>query len=493
MSLARKAFRGAAWSIATSLTARVLGLVGTLVLVRYLRPDEYGEVSAASVLVLTASQFSTLGVGQYVIANPKAPRPVVFHATLIHITLGLVALAAVVALRGPLGPVFDAPTMGRYVPGLALAVLMDRVSFMPERLLVRDMRFQVVAIARSLGEVAYTVASVGLAMAGWGGMSIVIGNLARSLVRALIEVGAVEWREWAAPSPIRAGTLRELAVFGIIIAVAAVAGFASRRWDNLLVSRFFGPAVLGAYNLAYNLADVPATQVGEQVTDVLLSSFAQMEMQQRRRALLRSIALLGLIMFPLAAGLGAVAPTLVHTFFDRKWAQVAPMLAFLSVLSVPRPIGAALGAYLLTVNRPRLVMWLECLQLALIMAALASIGRVGPLWACGAVGATFIVRALAGMWALRAAEGIPVRSLLTPLLAPLCACVPMVAAVLALPYGLRSLGITRPAAVLVTQVGVGALVYVGSALVIARAAARELIELARHALAARRQPAAETL
>jgi PST family polysaccharide transporter len=80
------------------------------------------------------------------------------------------------------------------------------------------------------------------------------------------------------------------------------------------------------YNLAYNLADVPAIQVGEQIGDVLLPSFARMDPAHRPDALVRSMTLLALVVFPLAVGLGAVAPTLVATIFNARWRPIAPML-----------------------------------------------------------------------------------------------------------------------------------------------------------------------
>lgn len=84
--------------------------------------------------------------------------------------------------------------------------------------------------------------------------------------------------------------------------------------------------VAGAYVLAYNLADVPAVQVGEQVTDVLMAALAHMDVGERKRALVRTVGLLALVMFPLAAGLGSVASSVAHTFLTRAWAGVAPML-----------------------------------------------------------------------------------------------------------------------------------------------------------------------
>src|SRR5690242_15650970 len=89
----RAAIRGSAWSVSSGLGTRVLGLVGTMVLTRFVAPYDFGEVSAATIVALTANQFSNLGVGTYVIAHPQAGRATMFHATFVHLTLGLLAFA----------------------------------------------------------------------------------------------------------------------------------------------------------------------------------------------------------------------------------------------------------------------------------------------------------------------------------------------------------------------------------------------------------------
>ncbi|HEY0713307.1 MAG TPA: oligosaccharide flippase family protein, partial [Polyangia bacterium] len=140
-SIAHKAVSGAMWSTAAGLVARALSLVGTVLIVRFLTPSDYGEIQSASVVVLTASQFATLGVGPYIISFPRSGRVVAFHATFIHATLGAIALALTWAVADKLGPYFDAPTLAKFVPGLAAAVFLDRLSFMAERPVVRDLGF----------------------------------------------------------------------------------------------------------------------------------------------------------------------------------------------------------------------------------------------------------------------------------------------------------------------------------------------------------------
>jgi len=135
----------------------------------------------------------------------------------------------------------------------------------------------------------------------------------RSVVRLAAMAGSVPPSDWLSRTALSAKTLGDMLRFGLPMSIGVGAGFASRRVDNAIVSSLFGPDVVGAYNLAYNVADAPAVQVGEQIGDVLLPSFSAMSPEERRAALVRSTALLTLVTFPLSVGLGAVAPSLVRT------------------------------------------------------------------------------------------------------------------------------------------------------------------------------------
>ncbi len=484
MSIAKRAIRGAAWAIGTSVGARALGLIGTLFLVRFLAPDEYGQASSAFVVVATANQVSTLGVGMYVLSNPNADRSAIFHGSVLHITTGLVALVAVYVLRGWVGPAFGVPALAAFIPGMALAALLDRLSFMPERILLRDLRFAHVSVTRALGEVAYTGVSLGMAMTGWGAMSLVYGNIARSLVRALAFIMSAERRAWLEPSALRLHTLKTMVGYGSTVSIGSFAIFAARRWDNLVMARMFGAGTMGTYNLAYNLADVPATQVGEQVTDILLPSFARLAPARRPEALVRTCTLLGLIMFPLAVGLGAVAPLIARAFFKGEWAGIGPMLMLLSIVSVSRPIGGALTTYLHSANKPMAVLRLEWFNVVLLLGSMSLLGLLGPLWACAGVGLAFSVRAVAAMLVIGRFERLRLRTFLAGLFPPLVACVPMLVSVLAMDAWAQARTVS-PVVLLAAECAVGAIVYVASALVIARDASLELLRLCRSALLGR--------
>jgi O-antigen/teichoic acid export membrane protein len=235
---------------------------------------------------------------------------------------------------------------------------------------------------------------------------------------------------------------------------------------------------MGAYNYAYNLADTPSVAIGEQLTDVVAASFPHAEPAKRKAAVVRAFRMTALVMLPLAIGLATVADTVGEAFFTRQWAAVGPMLLFLSILSAPRSTAGILQAYLFAEQRVRVVAAVEWLSLGVLLAGIATVGRISILVTCGVVGAVFALRLLALMWIVQRLDGVPVRSFLAPLARPLVACAAMAATIRALRPTLVEAGLA-PATQLGVEVAVGAVVYLAGAVVVFRPAAAELLTLAR--------------
>jgi lipopolysaccharide exporter len=480
-SLTKRTVRGVAWTLSTSLGSRVVGLVGTLLLARYLAPAEYGEVMAAQIVVLIAFSTTTFGVGIYLVSNRELTRAEAFHATCWFIAVGLLAQGTVWALSGLLGDWLDAPNLPEFMPLFVLSTVLDRIAYAPERMLIRALRFRWLSLAKAAGELTFTALSLTLAYLGHGAMAIVYAYFARSVLRFVAIVPAVDWREWIEPHRFQPAILMKIIRTGVMVSVAGIATLLQRRGDNLLVSVFFGHATMGAYNYAYNLADTPAVAIGEQLSDVVAASFPHVEGERRQTAVVRACAMTSLIMFPLAFGLGAVAQTAVDAILDPKWASVGPMLVLLSIVSAPRPIAHILHAYFYTAQRNRVVLWQEWLNLVLLMGAIATVGQLQLeiRWTCGAVGVVFVLRTLLLMWTVHRLDGVPMRRFLAPLIRPLIACLLMVAVIeLARPALLE----LRPISRLGVEIAIGAAVYLAGAFLIFRDAAADLIEMVRSAL-----------
>ena len=481
MSLARKAVHGAMWTVGASMSSRIVGLVGTVVITHFLAPEVIAQVTAASIMVMSGSLISNLGLGNYYIVKGGDPE-VGFHMTAYSLLLSFLSLGAVWLLDEPLSAWFGVPGMVQYVPGFIAAWVLRRVGALPQKVLAREMRFGRISIARAMGEITYVATSVGLAASGWGGEAMVIGNILQAGVDMLITATGVSWRTWLQPYRLRWERTKDMLRFGLPLGINAFLAYASGNWDRLLYARYFGPGLMGLYQYGYRLAEIPAAQLGEQISDVLLPSMSKLDPEAGNRALVRSTALLSLVIFPLSLGLAAVAQPLIRVILDEQWHGVAPFVTILSAVSLFQPLGSTLGAYLIARSRTFTLMMMEVLRLLTLVVGMMAFARLGSLWICAGVGLAFAVHTVVTSAICVRVFGVAGAGLFWAFVRPLLACVPMVAAVLAVRFGLHAAGIHSDLLSLILQIATGALVYVPSAFVIAGPVARDFLDLLRKAL-----------
>ena len=484
MSLAHKAARGALWTIVSSMGGRAIGVVGTLVMTRFLHPKQIGEVSDAAIIAITANWLTIWGFGQYAVVRGRGPdaQSITFHATVAYMVMGAISLGLVALFGGELAPFFNAPDAAAYIPPMCLALYIRRLGAMPERVLSRTLNFRAAGLASMLGEMSYTITALSLAYSGYGGWSIIYANIVQSTVAVIILIRAAGFASWLTPSKLQWSRFKDMLKYGLPLGVQGFFHGGSRYWDNLAVSYFFGPAATGSYNMAYNLADIPAIQIGEQIALVLMPSMAELPQERRPRALERSTALLSMIIFPLAVGLGLVAGPLIDLILpSNDWQLVAPLLTVLACLSIFRPITWVLSAYLEAESKTSRLMILEIVKVAILLGGIAVMAPYGVRAAAGAVGLAFGLSAIAGV-AMVLREGPSPRRLLVGFMQPLLACMVMALVTIGVHELLLALGWDHPGLLLVTMIVAGGAAYVGAALVICRETAKDLLSLLKRAL-----------
>ena len=385
----------------------------------------------------------------------------------------------------PLGNFFKAPDSAKYLPWLLGCFVIDRLAFIPERLLIRELLFRRVAAARSAGDVFYVIFTIGFAWLGWGPYSLIAGNIARSLSKTLVMNSGVAAAEWLTAAPLRKEAYRRIFRFGLPVAGQGIIAGVAARWDNLLFSYLFGDAAMARYNVAYNLADLPADQIGEQIGEVLLPSFAKMTPDERDVAVVETTGLTSLIIFPISIGLGAIAHTLVQTILTPAWYETGGMLTILAAVSVTRPLSYQAGAYLLTIGSPRIPLAIDCVKLLLLFTLMLTLARIGPLWACGAVGVAFGTALLIMWWIVAKKSKRRVWDFVAVCLPALAACLVMTAGVLAARWAFSKTGIHVRGVGLVLEIVVGAITYVGALPIVAREGSKKLLDMIKQAYRSR--------
>jgi lipopolysaccharide exporter len=459
--------RSALGSTIVTLLARAIALVCTLLVTRWLTPAEQGEVNVAYVSLATASVAASLGIQPFLASRVSASRETAFHAFVLAGTSASISIGLAWAIRIPLTELLGAPGSLRYFPGFAVALFLDRLVVVPRALMARELRFAAVGARIALGELVYSTASVLLAARGWGGAALVAAALGRSIVLVVAFGRAVDPREYLTPTPLRSDVARELVRYGVPLSLGAMLHQASASWDNLLVHARFGASTLGLYNQAYRLADLPATQLGEQLGDLLVPSFARVrDHAARARFLEQALATLGLVIVPLAIGIGAVAPTVTEALLPPSYRGVGPLLTVLCGLGVVRSVAIIGMGYLQVVGRTRELLVLDAMKLVAVLGSMILLAPLGPGWAAGGAVVGHALHS-AGMLRALALDGFALRPLLEGLARPLVACAPLAVAVGLSRWALAETSLP-PVVRLLLEIIAGASAYVAGVLVVAR-------------------------
>lgn len=439
-----------------------------------------GEVGVAVVAVLTAQFVSDLAFGQYIVVKSKDDPGAVFHAFFYNLLTLTLAAVTLLALAAPIGDILGAADMTRYLPVMVLSLVFERLARIPESIALRDLRFKLFATASAMSELTYVGVSLGMAAAGFGGDSIVWANVAQYGLRFVWLGLAIDRSQWFHPVKITWVQTKEMLRFGVPLAIGNAAHFASNAWDRLIVTGLFGSTVHGLYALSKSLSAVPADNVGDAVADVLMPSFVRMSPEEARVAVVRASHFVAIVVYPLAAGLAVVSPTLVQALFTPEWYGIALPLTILAAVSLIDPMGDTMTSYLKARDMPWAVMVIQLSFLGVILLATFVLGySFGLYGACVGVGVGMFYRAMCALYMAHRLDQVSIVDMLGGLIRAALASGLMALAVL----GVRELltgKLENVFLALAIEIMVGAIAFPPAAFLVAGPIARDVITWIRH-------------
>ena len=126
--------------------------------------------------------------------------------------------------------------------------------------------------------------------------------------------------------------------------------YLKERSSDWVIGRVAGPAALGAFNVSYELASLPSTELVAPINRAVFPAYAQLAKESHdalRREYLSVIAMIVLIAVPAILGIAATAPLLVPVMLGPNWSQAVPVLMLLGFFGFTNIIQSnAQAAYL---------------------------------------------------------------------------------------------------------------------------------------------------
>src|SRR5829696_3377737 len=177
-----RAVRGVPWTLLSYGVNRGVLVLTTVGLARILHPDDYGLVALATVALTFLALVKDLGLGGTLIVRGDLDAEARGTVLTLMVASGFLLAMVATACAPLLAAVFDEPRLTGVLAALSSMLLIGGFSGFYEALMQREMEFRGRFFALLAQALAIAAVSFGLAIAGAGVWSLVVGQIAGLVV-----------------------------------------------------------------------------------------------------------------------------------------------------------------------------------------------------------------------------------------------------------------------------------------------------------------------
>lgn len=364
--LVNKILTGARWATVLRLGAQVLSWLSTIIVVRFISPEDYGLNSMLTSPLILMMLLSTLGLESALVQAKTISRDEL-QSTFgwLLIVNGLLFVAYFFG-GTILAAYFNEPRLETLAKVLAFIFLLVPFRVIPNALLDRDLDFKLRAQLEITSSLIAAVTTVVMAYFGAGVWALVTGVV---VSKTLLAVLLMVYKPWFVLPKFNLAITKRMMYVGGIITLSGFLALISDQLVTLVAGPMLGAAALGIYGISAELASLPLSKFMPIINQTMLPAFARFQ-EDREAAthyLEKLLGVTSLAFIPMMVGMACVAETLVLTVFGDKWAPSILPLIIMSLGMAFRMMALQLKTVLTSLGRADLSLKSHLLQLVLLL------------------------------------------------------------------------------------------------------------------------------
>ena len=379
--------RGAIQTFGSTYPARLINFAVLLFLYQILVPEDFGAITTAYSILALVIAFRDLGLHYALLHDHDNVHELAPTHFVLSVSLGSIStlLALCIALYSEhlfeLVNTYIGITDTRSYPKVAIALgilgafdLLRTAALTAETQLQRDLEFGRLAFAHAGGTILAALVGLVLAYLGYGKWALILGFFPYSVTYILFYCTVVWLRH---PPPIdqlhnfNAQAARRMIRYGIWFWIGGIPKIFIHHYDKLIISLLFTLSLRGIYDAAHSFAQIPSGAITMVIVRITVTVYAryQNNRDQLSAAYRRTSRLILRTTVPISLVLALEANRWIH-IFNPNWAPAAPLLQWLIIYSLCRPLLDDVHALFYSVGSPKSVAKFASAQ-ALILLILA--------------------------------------------------------------------------------------------------------------------------
>lgn len=315
----------------------VLQFLSSVIIARLLTPHEIGIFSVAIVLIGFSHTLRDFGSTSYVIREKELTQDKIRAAfALTLITAWLLAIAIGLG-SGYAAEFYREPGIRSVMLVLSLNFILLPFGSIPMAYMHRQMDFQHIALINIIPYIVSTVASIGLAYAGFSYLAMAWGSVSGAICTILL---VQLWRPKDLPFLPGFKEIRKVFSFGTLASLITMFYDLGQSEAELIIGRLSGVTMVGYFSRAMGLISTFDTLIMKALWSVALPHFSLQSRSEvgMKDSFLSSSTLVTAVAWPFFMNLGFLANPIILILYGKQWGfSVSPLqlLCISSILTAP--------------------------------------------------------------------------------------------------------------------------------------------------------------
>ena len=381
------ALKASSWTFIGHMCSQSIRFLSHLLLVRLLRPEDFGLIQLIYVFVYGLSMFSDFGINVNIIQHHRgAEVPFLQTAWTIQVIRGMGIWIGCAVLAWPLSLLYAAPAALWLFPLVGIGYAIESFSSTYLSVLRRNMELKKLTIVDISSNLAGVLGMLIMAWYWRQAWTLITGSLISAALKTLLSYWAFNGPRMAFQWESRA--VHDILHFGKWVFISSMTTFFSARLDFMIMGLYLTQTQLGYYGIASSFIQMVVDLVATLTSSVLLPMYAHLKQQSleiMRKKILQMRSALTILMLPPLYFFIFEGQRMVDVLYPADYHDIGWMLQILAVGGVVKVLASSISPVLIGLGDSFSLALVNFIQFALLIIFMLIgahfYGTPGLIWA----------------------------------------------------------------------------------------------------------------
>ncbi|WP_342304737.1 lipopolysaccharide biosynthesis protein [Methanolobus sp. ZRKC5] len=369
MSLSNKTTIGVIWNFAEQMSKRGIGVVITLLLARFLTPDDYGLVGMMAVFIAIANQLMESGFDQSLIRKLDITQEDFNTAFYANILLGILAYIFLFSSAPFVAAFYEEARLIPLIRVVGITIIINSFQIVQISALSRDFKFKLKLKATLPATIISGIIAITMAAMGFGVWALITQMIVYSL---LVTFFLWSLKLWKPTRKVSRNSFKEMFGFGSKLFASGLIDIIFQNLYIIVIAKLFLASTAGYYYFAKKIRELVLNQIVRSIQTVTYPALSTLQKDELKlkmgyKKIIKSTVYL---LFPLMTFMAALAEPLFRILLNEQWLPAVPYLQLLCIGGVMYPLHSINLNILKVKGRSDLFLYIELVKKAIVIIIL---------------------------------------------------------------------------------------------------------------------------